>query len=262
MSNEASQSSSKPEDASTPEHDNASTSQQAAFRPSTILKIVVPIALLMFGGVIFFGAFDGAEWFSNMAKPARLPVVGRVTYNGEVLPDAVIETRPVDTTLSGAFGSGDDQGGFKLVTQINGQFLDGAYAGEHKVTIKRYDMNAMSLGTPPLLTPGVYASFDTSPLRIEVKKGETDFLLELEGEPESTAVRPGSGFRMRPPGSDEPNEGRRRGRRDDTSNDVETEQNSSDDAAEEEATSDDAAEEATSSDDAAEEEVSSDESGE
>jgi hypothetical protein len=182
-----------------PEPDPSSAEQSVTVRPGAILMIVVPIALLMGGAVVFFGMFDGAQWLSDAAKPARANTKGRVTYNGEPLPDAVIETRPANGDLRGAIATGDDQGKFKLLTQFRGDFLDGAYIGEHQVTVKRYDMNVMTLGAPPLLTPSKYASFDTSPLRITVKEGGTEIVLHLEGEPDAPTARRGPQRQMRPP---------------------------------------------------------------
>ncbi len=171
-----------------PVADSEPAKQQAAFRINAILKIVVPIALLMGAGLVFFGVYDGAQWLSDAAKPALVKVDGRVVFNGKPVPDAAIETRPVTGNLRGAIGTGDHDGKFKLLTQLRGDFLDGAYVGEHQVTVKGYDMHAgMSLGPPPLLTPGKYASFATSPLRITVAEGQTEIVLELEGEVDQPA---------------------------------------------------------------------------
>jgi len=153
-----------------------------------IMLVVAPVALLLAAGGVFFGFFDGAQWLADATKPARVNVVGQVIFNGEPLSDAIIETRPVKGELMGAIGAGDDKGAFKLVTQIRGDFLEGAYVGEHQVTVKRYDTSVMAFGPPPLLTPSKYASFQTSPLRITVKKGQTDIVLELSGDVDAPAA--------------------------------------------------------------------------
>lgn len=185
MSDEGSQASPDPID-QTPAQTPA---QSPAIRPGVILLVVLPVALLLAVAGIFFGLFDGVQWLSDALKPARVSVVGRVVYNGEPLSDAIIETRPIDGDLMGAIGAGDDQGQFKLLTQIRGDFLDGAYAGEHQVTVKRYDTSVMAFGPPPLLTPSKYASFNTSPLRINIEAGQAELVLELNGQtdPETPA---------------------------------------------------------------------------
>ncbi len=189
----------------------------ARVRPGAILMVVVPIGLAVVGGFVFFGIYDGVQWLSHVARPARVGVAGRVLFNGEPLPNAVIATRPADGDWGGAIASSDEQGNFKLLTHLNGDFLDGAYVGEHQVTVKGYDPNVNPMfGPPPLLTPDKYASFDTSPLRIMVEEQGGEITLGLEGEANpSTAGESAEGAGGGPPGAGTPGgRGRRRPERD------------------------------------------------
>lgn len=145
-----------------------------------VLKIVVPAFVILAGAFVFFGLFDGAQRLANLMKPSRVSVTGRVLFNDEPLPNAEIATQPVKPGLRGAIGTTDEQGRFKLMTHIDGEFLEGAYQGEHRVTVIRRH-NVSTLGPPPLMTPEQYASFDSSPLRIEVSQ-EHSVVLRLQGE--------------------------------------------------------------------------------
>jgi hypothetical protein len=90
----------------------------------------------------------------------------------------------------------DEEGQFKLMTDVNGDFVNGAYAGKHRVTvIRRHDV--VSFGPAPAKTPTKYASFDASPLEIPVAKGQP-VELRLEGE-FSEAPPPMQPIIQRPP---------------------------------------------------------------
>jgi len=183
-------------DASSNPASEASSCAASSLRMGNILKLVIPIAVLLGGAFLFFGVFDGAKWMTDAMKPPLVDVTGQVLFNGEPLPQAQISTQPLEPGLRGAIGTTDEQGRFSLLTQVEGDFLKGAYAGEHLVTVvRRHDV--MTFGVPPLMTPEVYSSFDSSPLRIVVAEGQP---LELVMEGEFSEPPPaGPPMTQRPP---------------------------------------------------------------
>ena len=130
--------------------------------------------------VVLFGVCGCGKVDKNLAPTA--PVTGKVTYNGEPLPDGSITTRP---QLDGDFGkmearpkihpaNGKIQNGeFELSTFGSG---DGATIGTHKVLIGRRDPSGMT----PLIPP-YYGDENTTPLTMEVTvEGPNEFTFDLQ----------------------------------------------------------------------------------
>jgi len=163
-----------------------------------VLKLVLPVLAVLMGAIIFFGVFDGAQWLKDRTQPPIVSVTGLVLFNGEPLSGAEIATQPAKQGLRSAIGATDEQGHFNLKTEVNGDFLDGAYAGEHVVTVvKRH--NVTTFGVPPAMTPEKYASFAASPLRMLVSEG-LSIELRLEGELSDPPTARPPMQPMRPPG--------------------------------------------------------------
>ena len=152
----------------------------AAFRARMVAKILAFAMVALLAAFLFFGVLDGVTWLTNLAKPPLVPVTGKVLFNGEPLSKAEIATQPLKPGLRGSNAMADEAGQFTLVTDVDGEFVKGAYAGPHRVTvIRRHDV--VTFGPAPARTPLQYASFDTSPLQITIAKGES-IELRLEGE--------------------------------------------------------------------------------
>ncbi len=154
------------------------------FRVGNVLKLVIPLVLLIGAGFVFVGFFDGLNLISSMSNPVLVSATGQVIYRGKPLEGAVVTTRHTGGKMRGSFGWTDADGQFTLQTDING-YVDGAYAGEHQVMVTSYESMSSVVGAPPLITPQIYASFETTPLRFTVSEvaGENKFVLTLEGDP-------------------------------------------------------------------------------
>ncbi|MBP89157.1 MAG: hypothetical protein CMJ64_20975 [Planctomycetaceae bacterium] len=152
-----------------------------------VFVIVLPITVVMLAIVVGFGFFDGAKWINDLLRPPMVAGSGQVLFRGAPLGGGELRSKPESKGLPGAMGFLDDQGRFDLKTDIDGDYVDGAFVGEHKVTVTLYGQ-AFAAGTPPL-TPEKYASFDTTPLTIVVSKSSADnmYLITLQEDPDSIA---------------------------------------------------------------------------
>jgi hypothetical protein len=162
--------------------DGASEARQQ-FRLRNVLYVVIPIGLLVCGGFLFVSYFQGLERLADWSRPPLVAAEGRVLYRGEPLANAQLATRPLRAGTRGAMGWTDDLGYFRLQTDLNG-YVEGAFAGEHQVVVTAYErLNAPA--APPLVTPDLYASFATTPLRIVVSPTPEKNVFEfaLQGEP-------------------------------------------------------------------------------
>lgn len=157
---------------------------EPTFRVWRVLLIVFPAALIAALAVAFFGFLDGWALIQSLTRPPLVPVTGKVLYNGSPLANARIWTQPLKPGLRGSIGFTDDEGRFKLEFDDKGRWVDGAFVGEHKVTVAGYGPQR-GPAPPDLLTPPQYEQFDTTPLRITVTPdpAKNDFTLELQGEP-------------------------------------------------------------------------------
>lgn len=164
-----------------------SATQPAKFRARNVLIVAVPVYLLIAAAVLAFFRF--ADWdrlWSDLTRPPLAPVTGQVLYHGEPLRNGQIMTQPIGGWGLSALGWTDDEGKFSLRTDIRGNYVDGATVGQHRVTVSAHE-NISRPGGPPLVTPALYDSMESSPLRIMVGKNakENEFQLVLEGDPPS-----------------------------------------------------------------------------
>lgn len=146
-----------------------------------ILLVVIPVGLLVVAGTAFFGVFDGLEWVRSLMYPPLVRADVRVIYRGQPVANALLMTKPAGG-LQGAVGMpGKEPGLYVLQTDLQGQYNDGAYAGEHKVTVAGYGVTAAA-AAPPLLTPAKYSVMDTTDLVITVSRSpeSNHFVLELD----------------------------------------------------------------------------------
>lgn len=161
------------------------TSENRSPRPRLVFAVIMPGAVLFLGVVAFLGFFDGLALLAGLTRPPLVPGKGQVIYQGKPLPNAQLFSRPLRGNLKGAAGFCDDDGRFEWMTDIQGEYIKGAYAGEHMITVIAYGPQPGPISAPPLFSPKQYASFATTPLRITVSRspGENEFLITLEGEP-------------------------------------------------------------------------------
>lgn len=158
-------------------------------RPVWIVILLSP--LVVFGGVLW-GYYDVGGRIAQWSLPPLVPVVGRVYLNGKPLPKAQVFTQPVRRSCRGAMGIADADGRFALRTDVEGDFLEGAYAGEHRVIVWGIDPNAPSGPfKPPLITPANCAEFDTTPLRIRVDRDPAQNHVDIDLD--SATVKPSPG---------------------------------------------------------------------
>jgi hypothetical protein len=89
-------------------------------------------------GSLFLAALGGCR---NSGLPEVIPVTGSVTFQGKPLEGAAVTFFTNEGNLATgelAFGTTDAQGRFRLRSQAGrAEALDGAAAGEHRVTISK-----------------------------------------------------------------------------------------------------------------------------
>lgn len=102
-------------------------------RVSKVLKVAMSCSLLLVSLVVVW-VLAGAS-LSALFQPPLVEVEGQVLINGEPLPQAYIQTHPVDNRLPGASGMSDAEGRFRLTTFVENSFRSGVFAGRHQVTV-------------------------------------------------------------------------------------------------------------------------------
>lgn len=155
---------------------------QAGFslvRLAVTLLVVVGVG----GGGFAWYLFGGGEkLLGGLFTPAIVEGHGTLMWNGEAVPGATISTSSDHSGLRGSIALVQDDGTFKFMTDVDGNYIDGLYVGEQRLTVKAY---ALQIGpsSPQLLTPEKYTSFSTSGLVIQVDSdpAKNVFNLVLEG---------------------------------------------------------------------------------
>lgn len=121
--------------------------------------------------------------------PSLVPVEGVVTLDGELLPDAAVTFKHVETGVS-ATGTTDQQGRFQLRASNNG---DGALPGLYEIVVMCVEYEGVSEATDGIeggggglteiwITPKRYASAKTSGLTTEVCAQMPDVRLDLKSQ--------------------------------------------------------------------------------
>ena len=146
--------------------------------------IVIPAVVILGGAIALWVLRD------SIFPPQLAQVSGIVTMNGEPLANANIRTLPFNfaageaSGLNDAEGVSDAEGRFTLSTFKGGEPLEGAYVGDHKVTVAVTEPGPGGFGVVTL-SPAEYADSTTTTLRIAVSSSADEnqsFKLELEGE--------------------------------------------------------------------------------
>jgi hypothetical protein len=135
-----------------------------------LLLLLATLAVVVLGAV-GWGYYDVGNRIQGWMLPPLVPVTGQVYLNAEPLKGAEVFTQPVGRNCRGAMGMADAEGRFTLRTDIDGDFLPGAYAGEHRVIVVGIDPSVRpGPFKPPLITPQECSEFDTTPLRMRVDR--------------------------------------------------------------------------------------------
>jgi hypothetical protein len=173
----------------------AATAAKPGFRLGRVLLIVVPLVAIVLGGFYFFTYGDGMSWLRDRFSPSLVPVTGRVLVGDKPLAHGQVSTQIIDSNLKGSMAFTDNDGKFTLQVEIEGNRVDGAYPGEHIVTVKGADYASphIGAGAPVSATPAEYGSFKDSPLRIVVdssKEAKNHFELKVPKPPSTPSGRP------------------------------------------------------------------------
>jgi hypothetical protein len=160
-----------------------SNPKRAKFRLQKVLMIVVPVIALAIGALVLVRVVNVDTLLSDLSRPRLVPASGTVLFHGQPLRNGQIATYPDSRRGLPAIGWTDDEGKFTLKTDIRGNLVEGATVGDHRVVVTSYQTIAAA-AAPPLLTPQLYASLGSSPLRITVGSAaaENQFELVLEGD--------------------------------------------------------------------------------
>jgi hypothetical protein len=165
------------------------------FRLGRVLWVVVPCAVAVAVGLPVWGYFDVSTRISRWMLPPLVPATGQVYLNGEPAGKAEVFTQPIGMNCRGAMGMADEDGRFSLRTDVDGDWVPGARAGEHRVIILKQDPQAKpGPFKPPLISPPECAEFDTTPLRMRVERdparNQFPFHLEHQARASTAADAP------------------------------------------------------------------------
>ncbi|MDP7019532.1 MAG: hypothetical protein QGG36_27290, partial [Pirellulaceae bacterium] len=150
-----------------------------AFSIANVLVVIGPILLIFVGGVGIYAFFGNP--LSMLGGGKLAPIAGVATIGGEPIPGGIVRTEH-ENGLPGALGSIESDGTFKLFTEIKGSAIDGAYLGNHKVTVSVFRPPA-GFGPSTLVSPEEYADFSQTPFKVTVGNTNEPLKLALEGDP-------------------------------------------------------------------------------
>jgi len=152
----------------------------SSFRLGTVLAILFPIGILLSIGFLAWGYLDLPGKIARMGRPPLVLVKGKVIFEGKPLAGATLETKMENGSAEGAIAFTNDDGNFVFQTDVTEGRANGAFAGKHKITVKRFDHTApVSAGAPPLMTPADYSDFAKTPLSVEITAESAKSPLEL-----------------------------------------------------------------------------------
>ena len=177
---------------------------ESGFRLGRVLTLIVPLVLVVLL-VFYLGTTGGlSKIFGGLFGAQLVPATGQVLIDGKPWGGGQIQTKLVGSDQQGSAAFPDKDGKFTLQVNINGDWKDGAYAGEHLVRISVPDMTRPATGgPPPFVTPSEFHDFTSTKLKITVVPGEKNFFeLKIPRAPAPTGG-PG-GFPMAAPGQAPP----------------------------------------------------------
>ncbi len=153
-------------------------------RPRASLRRLLLIAVMLLvagiGGVSWWTFGGGEKWWHSVWLPAKVEFRGKVTLNGQPLRGGQLMTWPDRRGVRQSVGFIDQEGEFILRTDIDGDYVEQAFVGRHRISVLQF---APQVGAtaPKLTSPVKYTSPDTSGLAITVDRdpSKNDALLEL-----------------------------------------------------------------------------------
>lgn len=149
-------------------------------RARKVLTLIVPLSILVIAVAAFWVFLGGAELVAALRRPPLVKAEGIALMDGKPMSAGVVTSHPTDPDLAHSTGSIDAQGRFTLRTRVAGRIYEGAYAGEHRVTV-RLGGAAGPLPQPERLKEAAYTTVQQTPLRIELSANEAENRgLELE----------------------------------------------------------------------------------
>lgn len=155
-----------------------STASKSGSSITRILMIVIPIGVIL-AGVLVYIRYGEELGLTGKRTPKIVEVTGKVMFRSKPLTAGTIQTIPVsDPTLGGAFGTISEDGSFTLETGHLGTLNPGLFIGEHKVVVYNY-LPSVGAAPGPLMTPAVYSTAATTPLRVTITAKSKDEPLEI-----------------------------------------------------------------------------------
>ncbi len=148
--------------------------------------IMVAVVIIAGAGWILFEL--QRDWFEAQFKAINAPelvsVSGKLTYNGRPVDSGFVETRLIRANgkeLLGGLGKINEDGSFKLLTDIDGKLEDGIVAGKHKMVVKSSKIEPGQLAAT-WLVPLDYVEFSTTPIEFEttVDRGQMNLEFDLK----------------------------------------------------------------------------------
>ena len=148
-----------------------------------LLLIAVTLLVVGIGGASWWTFGDGEKWWGNVWLPAKVEFRGKVTLDGQPLRGGQLMTWPDQRGVRQSVGFIGDDGEFTLRTDIDGDFIEQAFVGRHRISVLQF---APQVGAtaPKLTSPVKYSSPDSSGLAITVDRdpAKNNALLELTSD--------------------------------------------------------------------------------
>ncbi|TXT28093.1 MAG: hypothetical protein FD138_2641 [Planctomycetota bacterium] len=138
---------------------NVSTSHPADRRRASLRLL-----LLAAVGLLGVGA-GGVYWW----MPAKAEFRGKVTLDGHPLRGGQLTTWPDHRGVPRSVGFIGQDGEFALNTDIDGNYIEQAFVGRHRISIAQFALQA-GASAPRLTSPAKYSSPDTSGLTLTVDR--------------------------------------------------------------------------------------------
>ena len=148
-----------------------------------LLLIAVTLLVVGIGGVSWWTFGDGEKWWGNVWLPAKVEFRGKVTLDGQPLRGGQLMTWPDKRGVRQSVGFIGDDGEFILRTDIDGDFIEQAFVGRHRISVLQFAPQAGATA-PKLTSPVKYSSPDSSGLAITVDRdpAKNYALLELSSD--------------------------------------------------------------------------------
>lgn len=151
---------------------NVSTSDTAGRRRASLrLLLLAAVGLLGVGaGGVYWWTFSGGEkWWYSVWLPAKAEFRGKVTLDGHPLRGGQLTTWPDHRGVPRSVGFIGQDGEFALNTDIDGNYIEQAFVGRHRISIAQFALQA-GASAPRLTSPAKYSSPDTSGLTLTVDR--------------------------------------------------------------------------------------------